>query len=149
MTDTEQTQELHTIGNYVRDLQLQKSTLSTEILKLKEELYQTEFYQMILKKEQELRELEQKEQDTKNNIVNQMLKYDLKSIEFNHQKFTLKRTPVSIVIQDEKDIPDEYRKEKKEVVIDKKSLKEAIQNGLVVDGVEISYSHTLLITPKS
>lgn len=141
-------QELHTIGNQIREQQLKKSTLATEIMNLKEELYQTEFYQMITKKEQELKEIEKQEQDMKNNIVNQMLEFDLKSIEFNHQKFTLKRTPWSIVINNEQYIPEEYKKEKKEVVVDKKALKEAIQNWLVVDWVDITYSHTLQITPK-
>jgi hypothetical protein len=75
-----------------------------------------------------LRELEKTEQEAKDNIVKQMLKYDLKSIEFTHQKFTLKRTPGSIMIQDEKVVPAEYKKEKTEIVIDKKALKEAVAN---------------------
>ena len=148
MTDENKTQELHTIGNSIRDVQLQKSNLQSEILWLKEELYKTEFYQMIVKKEQELKQIENKENEMKTNIVNQMLQYDLKSIEFNHQKFTLKKTPWSIVINSEAEIPDQYKKEKKEIVIDKKLLKEAVQNGLVVEWVEIQYWHSLIITPK-
>jgi hypothetical protein len=33
-------------------------------------------------------------------------------------------------------------------VIDKKALKEAVANWLVLDGVEITYSQSLLITPR-
>lgn len=149
MTDQSQSTEIQTLWNNVRDFAMQKSILSADIVKLEQELYATEFYQWILAKKAELRELEKTEQEAKDNIVKQMLKYDLKSIEFTHQKFTLKRTPGSIVIQDEKVVPAEYKKEKTEIVIDKKALKEAVANWLVLDGVEITYSQSLLITPRS
>ena len=149
MTDQSQSTEIQSLWNNVRDFAMQKSILSADIIKLEQELYKTEFYQWILAKKAELRELEKTEQEAKDNIVKQMLKYDLKSIEFTHQKFTLKRTPGSIVIQDEKVVPAEYKKEKTEIVIDKKALKEAVANWLVLDGVEITYSQSLLITPRS
>ena len=52
------------------------------------------------------------------------------------------------MIEDESKIPDEFKKEKTEIVIDKKTIKDKIQNGENVDGAMITYSHSLVITPK-
>lgn len=150
MTDQAQTPtELNTLWNFIRDFWMKKWILSADIIKLKQALYETEFYQAILKKEEELRELEKQEKEAKDNIMKQMIKFDIKSVDFTHQKFTIKSNPWAISIKDEKLVPIEFKKEKTEVVIDKKSLKEAVENGLVIEGVEITKSTTLLITPRS
>ena len=99
-------------------------------------------------KKMEVAELEKKESEMKQNIVNWMLQNQLKSIEFTFQKFTVKKNPWSLLIEDESKIPDEFKKEKTEIVIDKKAIKDKIQNGENVDGATITYSHTLIITPK-
>jgi hypothetical protein len=51
-------------------------------------------------------------------------------------------------INDEELIPQEFKKEKVEIIIDKKAIKEKISNGEDIAGCEIVYSHNLVITPK-
>jgi hypothetical protein len=52
------------------------------------------------------------------------------------------------VIEDETKIPNEFKKEKTEIVIDKKAIKDKISNGEDVEGAKITFSHSLIITPK-
>ena len=92
--------------------------------------------------------LENIENEKKTNIVNSMLQIGLKSVEFINQKFTLKKSPWSLKINDEELIPQEFKKEKVEIIIDKKAIKEKISNGEDIAGCEIVYSHNLVITPK-
>ena len=77
-----------------------------------------------------------------------MLKNNLKSIEFTFQKFTVKKNPWSLIIEDETKIPNEFKTEKITTVIDKKTLKERIQNGEEIEWAKINISYSLVITPK-
>ena len=61
--------------------------------------------------------------------------------------YTEKDTMI-VKINDEEMIPQEFKKEKVEIVIDKKAIKEKISNGEDIAGCEIVYSHSLVITPK-
>jgi hypothetical protein len=45
-------------------------------------------------------------------------------------------------------IPQEFKKEKVEIVIDKKAIKDKITAGEEIAGCEIVYGHSLVITPK-
>lgn len=145
--DEKQT-ELQSIGNSFRDLQQKIWSLKLDIANLERELYETEFRKAIQEKKQALQILEDIENDKKTNIVNSMLQNGLKSVEFVNQKFTLKKTPWSLKINDEEMIPQEFKKEKVEIVIDKKAIKDKISNGEEIAGCEIVYSHSLVITPK-
>lgn len=140
--------ELQSIGNSFRDLQQKIWSLKLDIAQLERELYETEFRKAIQEKKQALQILEDLENEKKTNIVNSMLQNGLKSVEFVNQKFTLKKTPWSLKINDEEMIPQEFKKEKVEIVIDKKAIKEKISNGEDIAGCEIVYSHSLVITPK-
>ena len=123
-------------------------SLKLDIANLERELYATEFRKSIQEKKQELQVLENIENEKKTNIVNSMLQIGLKSVEFINQKFTLKKSPWSLKINDEELIPKEFKKEKVEIIIDKKAIKEKISNGEDIAGCEIVYSHNLVITPK-
>lgn len=140
--------ELQSIGNSFRDLQQKIWSLKLDIAQLERELYETEFRKAIQEKKQALQILEDLENEKKTNIVNSMLQNGLKSVEFVNQKFTLKKTPWSLKINDEEMIPQEFKKEKVEIVIDKKAIKDKISNGEEIAGCEIVYSHSLVITPK-
>lgn len=140
--------ELQSIGNSFRDLQQKIWSLKLDIAQLERELYETEFRKAIQEKKQALQILEDLENEKKTNIVNSMLQNGLKSVEFVNQKFTLKKTPWSLKINDEEMIPQEFKKEKVEIIIDKKAIKEKISNGEDIAGCEIVYSHNLVITPK-
>ena len=145
--DEKQT-ELQAVWNSIRDLQQKIWSLKLDIANLERELYETEFRKSIQEKKQELQVLENIENEKKTNIVNSMLQIGLKSVEFVNQKFTLKKSPWSLKINDEELIPQEFKKEKVEIVIDKKAIKEKISNGEDIAGCEIVYSHNLVITPK-
>lgn len=145
--DEKQT-ELQTIGNNIWELQNKIWSLKLEIANLEQELCQTEFWKSIQEKKQVLQLLQNIEAEQKTNIVNSMLENGLKSVEFVNQKFTLKKTPWSLKINDEEMIPQEFKKEKVEIVIDKKAIKDKITAGEEIAGCEIVYWHSLVITPK-
>lgn len=140
--------DLQTVGENFRTLQTKRANAQIELRNLEMELQQTEFRKAIQEKRMEVAELEKKESEMKSNIMNWMLQNQLKSIEFTFQKFTVKKNPWSLVIEDESKIPDEFKKEKVEIVIDKKAIKDKIANGENVDGASVTYSHSLVITPK-
>lgn len=140
--------ELQTFGENYRTIQTSRAKAQLELRDMESELQQTEFRKQIQAKRMEVAELEKKESEIKQNIVNGMLQNQLKSIEFTFQKFTVKKNPWSLVIEDESKIPDEFKKEKTEIVIDKKAIKDKIQNGENVDGASIKSSFSLVITPK-
>lgn len=145
--DEKQT-ELQVIGNNIRDLQNKIWNLKLEIANLEQELCQTEFRKNIQEKKEALQILQNIEAEQKTNIVNSMLENGLKSVEFVNQKFTLKKTPWSLKILDEEMIPQEFKKEKVEIVIDKKAIKDKISAGEDIAGCEIVFWHSLVITPK-
>lgn len=140
--------DLQMVGENFRTLQTKRANAQIELRNLEMELQQTEFRKAIQEKRMEVAELEKKESEMKSNIMNWMLQNQLKSIEFTFQKFTVKKNPWSLVIEDESKIPDEFKKEKVEIVIDKKAIKDKIANGENVDGASVTYSHSLVITPK-
>lgn len=140
--------DLQMVGENFRTLQTKRANAQIELRNLEMELQQTEFRKAIQEKRMEVAELEKKESEMKANIMNWMLQNQLKSIEFTFQKFTVKKNPWSLVIEDESKIPDEFKKEKTEIVIDKKAIKDKIQNGENVDGASIKSSFSLVITPK-
>ena len=140
--------DLQMVGENFRTLQTKRANAQIELRNLEMELQQTEFRKAIQEKRMEVAELEKKESEMKANIMNWMLQNQLKSIEFTFQKCTVKKNPWSLVIEDESKIPDEFKKEKVEIVIDKKAIKDKIANGENVDGASVTYSHSLVITPK-
>lgn len=140
--------DLQMVGENFRTLQTKRANAQIELRNLEMELQQTEFRKAIQEKRMEVAELEKKESEMKANIMNWMLQNQLKSIEFTFQKFTVKKNPWLLVIEDESKIPDEFKKEKVEIVIDKKAIKDKIANGENVDGASVTYSHSLVITPK-
>lgn len=146
--DQNQNLELQQIWNNIRDIQNKIWSLKVEIANLEQELHLSEFRKNIQDKKQMLQVYENIENEQKTNIVNSMLSNGLKSVEFVNQKFTLKKNPWSLKINDEEMIPQEFKKEKVEIVIDKKAIKDKINAGEDVAGCEIIYSHSLIITPK-
>lgn len=140
--------DLQTFGENFRTIQTNRAKAQLELRDLEAELQQTEFRKQIQAKRLEVAELEKKENEMKQNIVNWMLQNQLKSIEFTFQKFTVKKNPWSLIIEDESKIPEEFKKEKTEIVIDKKAIKDKIQSGEEIDGARIQSSFSLVITPK-
>lgn len=140
--------ELTPVADGIFDIQLQKGKLTIEVQEAERALKETEAYKLLEQKKSELAEYEAKEEHIKQVILDGMMDNNLKSIEFTYQKFTVKSNPPSVKIIDEELIPAEYKNEKVTVTVDKKKIKDAIQNWWIVDGAELTCGHTLLITPK-
>ena len=141
--------QLNTYWNDLKTIQGNLAKAKLELLNFERELQETEFYKMIVEKRKEVEFLEKKETETKTQIVNWMLAYHVKSLEFENQKFTVKKNPWSLVIHNADLIPEEFKKEKTELVIDKKAIKEKITNGEIIDGCEITNSYSLIITDRN
>lgn len=142
------TTDLNTYGENIRSIQNQKAAATLTLAHLKEELHNTDLWKEIQAKELEIKELETKEEDIKSNILEGMIVNNLKVVEFTNQRFTAKQNPGSVKVLDENLIPQEYKRLKTELVVDKKAIKEAIQKGEVVDWAELSYGYSLVITPR-
>lgn len=140
--------DLTNYGENIRTLQNQKASAELELAKLQEELHQSEVWQKILEKQAEVRFLADKEAELKDNILAGMLANNLKTVEFTNQRFTAKQNPASVVITAEDLIPQDFKKLKTQVVVDKTAIKKAIQSGKEVDGAELSYGYSLVITPR-
>lgn len=96
--------------------------------------------------------LDKREKATKKTVEN------LKSYMFNAMKFTdtkklsnglntwsIAKSPKSVKILDEQLIREEFKVEKVTVSVDKKKLKEALENGELIDGAEIVQNESLRI----
>ena len=96
--------------------------------------------------------LDKREKTTKKTVEN------LKSYMFNAMKFTdtkklsnglntwsIAKSPKSVKILDEQLIREEFKVEKVTVSVDKKKLKEALENGELIDGAEIVQNESLRI----
>lgn len=142
------TTELNTYWNTIWDVQNQKAWLTLDIANLERQLMETELFKQIQEKKMQLREVEKQEEEIKQNILSWMMQNSLKSLEFTFQKFTIKKNPWTLIIENIDEIPEEFKKEKTEVVVDKKAIKEQINNGADVPWCNIQYSYSLLITPK-
>jgi hypothetical protein len=92
--------------------------------------------------------LKKAEEENKQNIIDWLLNVWIKSIEFNHQKVSLRKSPWSIKVINEESIPSDYFKEKVVKQLDKKMLKEWLNTWDVVPWATIEYSYTLLVNPK-
>lgn len=141
--------QLNTYWNDLKTIQGELTKAKLELLNFERELQETEFYKMIVEKRKQVEFLEKKETETKSQIVNWMLAYHVKSLEFENQKFTVKKNPWSLVIHNTDLIPEEFKKEKTEIVIDKKAIKEKITNGEIIEGCEITNSYSLIITDRN
>lgn len=130
------------------ELQLHRGMLALEVEKAEKALQQTEEWKLLEEKKKELAQYTTMEENAKDSILNWMLANNLKVLEFSNQRFTVKNNPPSVKIIDEEVIPAEYKVEKVTISVDKKKIKDAIQNGWIVDWAELTCTHSLVITPK-
>lgn len=135
-------------GAWLFELQLQRATLQLEVQKMEQALHETPEWKALESKKADLANYTAMEENAKEVILRGMLDNNLKVLEFSNQRFTVKTNPPSVKVIDEELIPAEYKVEKVTVSVDKRKIKDAIQNGWIVDWAELDCSHTLLITPK-
>jgi len=140
--------ELKTLWNSIYELELQNWDLNFEIASLERELRETEIYKKIDDLKKTSAQNDREIIIRKDNVMSSMLDAWLKSMEFENQKLTIKKSAWSVKIDNDDDVPSNYKKEKITVSIDKKALKEWLLAWDVLPWVEIVYKNTLLITPK-
>ena len=70
----------------------------------------------------------------------------MKKVETKLGNMTVRKNPVSVVIDDESLIDEDYKQEVVTIKIDKKAIKEDItKNGVVVNGCHLEQSTNLII----
>lgn len=135
-------------GAWLFELQIQRWTLQLEVQKAEQALHETEEWKLLEAKKAELAQYTALEENAKSSILDGMLANNLKVLEFDNQRFTVKTNPPSVKIINEDLIPAEYKVEKVTVSVDKKKIKDAIKNGGIVEWAELDCTHSLLVTPK-
>ncbi|MVX58192.1 hypothetical protein E5983_00695 [Streptococcus danieliae] len=59
--------------------------------------------------------------------------------------FNIRKNAPSLLVESEENIPDEYFKEKTEIKLDKRELLADVKEGLIVDGVSLQRTESLVI----
>lgn len=81
----------------------------------------------------------------KDNIKKAMDMYDVKSIEGNLVKLTLRNNAASVVISDDAKIPKKFIVKTVSEAPDKKAIKEYLQDGKVIEGVTLVSTQSVMI----
>ena len=136
------------VWDSIYDLTLQISDIKLDIAYKERELSESKLAIEIRELAKKKRELSNNIEERKGNIKESMLNSWLKSMEFEHQKVTLKKSPWSVKVLDENEIPETYKKEKITISLDKKKIKDGIVNWDIIPWAQIEYSYSLIITAK-
>ena len=121
--------------------------LSLELAKAKAELQESEIYKKTLALEEEIKKTEERVNAFKESVKDSMEVNGIEKLELKTHKFTLKKNPWSLVVEDEKVVGSDYFEVK--TTLNKTKLKKDIKEGVVsYPWVYISESNSLLITEK-
>lgn len=121
--------------------------LSLELAKAKAELQESEIYKKTLALEEEIKKTEERVAAFKESVKDSMEVNGIEKLELKNYKFTLKKNPWSLVVEDEKVVGSDYFEVK--TTLNKTKLKKDIKDGVVsYPWVYISESNSLLITEK-
>lgn len=125
---------------------VQSITLKAQIAELKQKLSEYPENSQIEALEAQLKEVTKEDTELRNIAKETLMNAGLKKFEaLDGTIVQLNKKPGALIIKDESLIPEEYKKEKVTVSIDKTALKKDVQEGLVIDGVSISEDYTLVI----
>lgn len=87
--------------------------------------------------------LENHRDNIKRYLLETMQRTEISKVRGNELDVSVRRCAYSVNVLDELAIPDEFKRIKQEV--DKQALKEALRNGLTLDGARLEQSITLVI----
>jgi len=129
---------------------IKSKTLEYQALvsKLEIELKSSELMQRISKWKELLKELNCEEISMKNKWIEILQKAWIDKFESNWVQVKLKQSIWRLVVEDEEKIPEEYKKEKITIQVDKKAIKDDIKEWLIIDGVTIEQTLSLDIKYK-
>ena len=93
-----------------------------------------------------IKELESEEEKIRDYMKQVMIDSNMKKFQaLDGNMVQLDKKPWKLLINDSAIIPSEYKKEKVTILVDKKSLKEDIKQGLIIEGVSILEDYNLII----
>lgn len=120
---------------------------------------QVDLVNLFLSKEQEIYELKKQEleisnkrkyieaqvENFKNNVKNILEENGIEKIETEVGKISIRQNPISVDIEDEKIVPDEFKQVVQTIKIDKKAIIDYFKKtGEIVNGVKINTQNTSL-----
>lgn len=120
---------------------------------------QVDLVNLVLSKEQEIYELKKQEQEIsnkrkyieaqlekfKNNVKNILEENGIEKIETEVGKISIRQNPISVNIEDENLIPNEFKQLVQTIKIDKKGIIDYFKKtGEIVDGVKMNTQNTSL-----
>ncbi len=82
----------------------------------------------------------------KNNLLYAMKSLRLEKLTGTETAFKLRKNPGSVVIEDEKSVPDEYKTQTVITQIDKKAILKALRDGIPVSGCRLQMSESIMET---
>ena len=122
---------------------------SWELAKKKEELQQSDLYKEIQELESEISSIKKQDTELRELWKELMIQKWAKKFEaLNWTIVQLNKKPWKLIIEKDAVIPEEYKKEKVTVSVDKKSLKEDVKEWTIIDWVSISEDYSLVIKHK-
>ena len=134
----------------LNNLEAHTTKLQTTILLKKQELENLGLSKEIKELELKLKETEKEATELKEIWKEILINAWMKKFEaLDGTIIQLNKKPWSLIIENESLVPQEYKKEKITISIDKKQLKEDITQGLIIEWVSISEDYNLVIkNPK-
>lgn len=86
-----------------------------------------------------------REERVRRYVQDVMERLELKKLEGRTATFSLRAVPASVLILEEKDVPEEFKRTTFTVSIDKKAIKKAIDEGRDVPGADLSMGKQTLV----
>lgn len=137
------------IVDRLNSITIQNLNKRAELANKQAELLQVDLYNEIQNLEYELKELAKEDTELKEQWKKLLLDSWVKKFEaLNGTIIQLNKKPWKLIIEDEDNIWDEYRKIKTTTTIDKKAVKEDILQWVIIDWVYVEEDYTLVIKQK-
>lgn len=122
-------QKVINIAKYTRQLENDAAAVKSEIERLKGMLAS----------------IQSREEQLYNYLETNMRACNINRIDSPLFKVTFRKNPPRVEILNEDHIPDEYKKIKSEVVIDKEKIRDELKNGVVIPGTALIKAEKLVI----
>lgn len=126
-----------------------KVSAQVEAAQAKIKLEWSDLYKQYVELASKARDAETKEQQAEDAIINWMTEADVKTVEYNNNKITVKLNAPAVVVDDEWSIPGKFFTYKAVASLDKNALKSAIQEWLQIEWVSLVSKKTLVVTPQT
>ena len=130
----------------INAVQLEAMNLRKILWNKKEELETLPLYMEVKELEEKIKATQNEDSELRNEAKQKMMEAGMKKFEaLDGSIVQLNKKPWALIIEDEEKVPTEYKKEKVTLVINKKQLKQDIQEWLLIDWVFINEDYTLVI----